>query len=156
MAEHTHLSEEGRARRDAIRAELAACVPHEAARRRRRRTATRAAGVAAVLALAAGAWWWGSRPGAPLPAPTPSGPIAEGPAPPKPRIEIIRVGAEPGITERYAVDPAVRAERIDDEELLGLLAEKGTPIGLVRTPQGVYLTSELEEDGRSADRESGA
>ena len=155
MAEHTPLSAEGRARRDAIRDELAARVPLEAARRRRRRAATRAAGVAAILAIAAGAWWWGSRPGA-TPAPTPSDPIAQAPGPAEPGIEIVRVQTRPGIAERYAVNPTVRAERIGDEELLALLAENGTPTGLVRTPDRVYLTSEIGDDEEAPDRESGA
>jgi len=156
MSDETHLSAEGRARRDAIGDELAARVPVEAARRRRRRTATRATGVAAILALAAGAWWWGSRPVA-TPAPAPTGPIAQAPAPAQPRIEIVRVETEPGIAERYAVSPTVRAERIGDEELLALLAEHGTPTGLVRTPERVYLTGEIDGDADKApERKSGA
>ena len=71
-------------------------------------------------------------------------------------VRIDLVATEPGIAERYAVHPTVRAERIGDEELLALLAAQGTPTGLVRTPAGVYLTADIGEPEEPPARESGA
>jgi hypothetical protein len=160
MADHRcePLSPEGEARRDAILADLRERVPVEAARRRRRRVAGRIGGAMAAVAVGVALWQWGSSLTAPG-APAPPGPVAVAPtvpadAPSTVRIEL--VATEPGIAERYAVRPTVRAERIGDEELLALLAAQGTPTGLVRTPAGVYLTADIGEPEEVPARESGA
>ncbi|MFG0274777.1 MAG: hypothetical protein ACF8QF_06950 [Phycisphaerales bacterium] len=157
---HEPLSPEGAVRRDAMLAELRERVPAEAARRHRRRAARRVGIALGVVAFAVALWQWGTSVRAPV-APTPAGPIAiaptapsDAPSPSAVRIEL--VATDPGIAERIAVRPTVRAERIGDDELLALLAEQGTPTGLVRTPAGVYLTADIGEPDDAPARESGA
>lgn len=141
--EHHELSDHGRARRDAMLAELSSRVPR-AARVRRIRSGV-AAG-AALLAIASLSVLIAPRS---QPAPTPVA-INQQPTEPvsvPPRIQIVQT--EPGIVTRLsaATDSAAsRIEQINDDELIFVLAEMGRPAGIIRTPNRTWLTAAVTDD----------
>jgi hypothetical protein len=126
------LSADGRRRRH----ELAGLAVGALRSRVRRRRAVRAA--ALVLAGACLFFAWPARQGS---SPAPGDPEVPAPL----RTEL--VATAPGVVDRLAAlpDGTVRVERMDDAELLALLASAQRPTGLIRTPLGVTLTASVTD-----------
>jgi len=131
---HADLSPSGRARRDALRAELSAIVPRAAAARRRRRAARRAGLSLAAAALAIAFVGWLTS--APPPARTPRGPMAQAPAEqavPRPSgVTIVRTNPADASAATVRTEALVARCAIGDDDLLLRLAQVGRPAGLIR------------------------
>ncbi len=134
------LSERGRMRRDEI-LEVALRAQHR--RRVRRRAVRGALAVAPVVVIVGAAWLVMSGPG-PVTTPSPVGPIAEAPsqhhAESAPAINDVPMPSGVRLTST-----PIKAQQIDDAELLALLAEAGRPDGLVRIDGVTMLASELAQ-----------
>lgn len=155
MADHPVLSTRGRARRDAMLAELTTAMrTHHTRRRRRRRVAVAGAALAVIAAIPTLAMIATSAPDRAermvvAPAPLPTG-VVEPAA--DPATSIICVRSDPSLVERYAVHglrPSI--ERIDDDGLLDMLAMLDRRAGLVRNADGVRLTKDVTDAGMAED-----
>lgn len=131
------LSDRGRARRDAMLADLLDELAHRAQRRRIRRAGM--VGSMAIVALLLTA----SLAYRPQPA-QPAGPIVleprTTPAPPHASL-ITRISTAPDIRDRYAAVPHSIIQRIDDERLLSELESLGQPSGIIRIAGKAMLAS---------------
>ncbi len=152
---HVQLTPDGRARRDAMRADLARLVD----RRRRRRLAGRTmVGVTAILLLAVGAVWM-------IPAAQVTPPDVVVDATPATPSRIIRVATDgvvvdrlrastggalarlrvtdaPGALDRWRADPGPsRIVYLSDDGLVDMLARLDRPAGIIRSGGEVHLTA---------------
>ncbi len=131
------LSAAGMARQQALRQALVARV--ESGGRRRRLAG---AALLVVGAMLAGLVAWHDRTRGGVPG------RQEGDGPGVPVPDIVVVHDDPTILGRWAAPAgAARIERIDDRDLLRLLAEAGRPTGLVRTADRAWTVRDVT-DGR--------
>ncbi len=139
------LSDAGKQRREAIRALVVA----EA--RPRGHSGLRWGILAAAAALVLSLLWAVLRPGGePERAPG----IALRHPSPFAHIMVATVGDDPTVLDRYRVDEskASRVGRVDDTELIGLLARAGHQTGIIRMGGAVELTTPLvEPEGERAE-----
>jgi hypothetical protein len=138
-AHPTILSADGARRRDRMLDELTGVIR----RRRARRHAARIAGLAATVALGILAVR-SATPSPRIPVPDPVAATQPAPATPRPSMIAI-VESAPGTAARLESRTGVRlVEIIDDTTLLHALRDIGRPDGLIRTPAGTRLVSDIE------------
>lgn len=140
------LTANGRTRRDEI---LAVAIRAQHHRRIRRRVARGAMAVTPILVIAGVAWFVMSSP-APPPRSHQDERIADVSTPHTAEVTTA-ITDGPGVI--ITVSTSIKAQRIDDADLLALLAEAGRPDGLVRIGGVTMLASEL---ARSRDEDSPA
>lgn len=148
------LSARGEARRGEILEQL---YRAQRGRRRKRLAAKGAIAALPVLAIAVLVATLSGTPSQPPRPPEAMGPAPDAPpaavaqdaaapdpvAPLRPDVRIELVRTDPGAAERCLVrtEPLRPGVRIDDTELLALMAEAGRPTGLIRTRDRVILTA---------------
>lgn len=147
------------ARRDAMLRELTAAMQnlHQRRRRRKRIAATLTLmlllGGVLVLALPRQTTQQGPQQGPQLAHET-QPQIQPSPEEQTRRVEIILVGTDPDIMQRYAANDAPRlVQMIDDDELLAALAAIDRPTGIIRTPEAVWLTAAVTDEELSRNGE---
>ncbi len=144
----TELSEQGRARRDAMLAELQSRVVRTARVRRVRSGVLAAAALGLIASLAVLL-----TPNRVAPPVSPVADLTEPPtipgeAAPNSPATILVLRTDPGVLGRYGAPPnslAVRVVRIGDDELLAELAAMGRPAGIIRSQGRTWLTAAVTD-----------
>lgn len=152
----TELSEQGRARRDAMLAELQSQVVRTARVRRVRSGVLSAAALGLIASLAVLL--------TPNRVPSPVSPVAVLTEPTTipvqvapPKVQVVRTVE--GVLDRYRSTPnslTVRVDRIGDDELLAELTAIGRPAGIIRSQGRTWLTAAVTDKTIVPEGSSGA